>query len=210
MYPTNLSQRNYWRLRSGTLGQKAASSRRPGMTACRPKTEIDQIVKFGAELHLDLFRRAAQPLPSASRVKLKTSARGAYFRLTRNEHPKNKEFHKKKIRCPEGTARGLRASSSSIGQTIGQTGSAKLLLTQLMTWPADLNQGRKPDMKWISFGMLAASALAILAFLTSAPMLSSGAYAGAMRGTPMCSDRLCKGINSHRYGRKSDKRPTPH
>jgi hypothetical protein len=65
-------------------------------------------------------------------------------------------------------------------------------------------------MKWISFGMLAAPALAILAFLTSAPMLSSGAYASAMNGKPICSDRLCRGINSPRYGRKTDKRPAPH
>jgi hypothetical protein len=63
------------------------------------------------------------------------------------------------------------------------------------SWPAGLNRGRKSDMKWISFSLLAAMALAILALSISAPMLSSGAYA-------RCSDRHCMGINSPKYGQK--------
>jgi hypothetical protein len=67
-------------------------------------------------------------------------------------------------------------------------------------------------MKSISFGLLAAMALAILALSISAPMLSSGAYASKMNGKGTgCSDRYCMGINSPRYGKKkSDQKPTQH
>jgi hypothetical protein len=52
-------------------------------------------------------------------------------------------------------------------------------------------------MKWVSFSLLAAVTLAILALSISAPMLSSGAYANKMDGKgSRCSDRYCKGINS--------------
>jgi hypothetical protein len=67
-------------------------------------------------------------------------------------------------------------------------------------------------MKWISFSLLAAMALAILALSISAPILSSGAYASKMNGKGVgCSDRVCAGINSPKYGKKKgDKMPTPH
>jgi hypothetical protein len=58
-------------------------------------------------------------------------------------------------------------------------------------------------MKWISFSLLAAMALAILALSISAPMLSSGAYANKMNGKGSgCSDGVCMGINSPKYGQK--------
>jgi hypothetical protein len=66
-------------------------------------------------------------------------------------------------------------------------------------------------MKSISFGLLAAMALAILALSISAPMLSSGAYANKMNGKGTgCSDRLCMGINSPKHGKKSGKKLAPH
>jgi hypothetical protein len=58
-------------------------------------------------------------------------------------------------------------------------------------------------MNWISFSLLAAMALAILALSISAPMLSSGAYANKMNGKGSgCSDGVCMGINSPKYGQK--------
>jgi hypothetical protein len=85
------------------------------------------------------------------------------------------------------------------------------MVARAVLWPAGLNQGRKSDMKWISFGLLAPVALAILALSISAPMLSSSAYASKMngKGSP-CSDRNCRGINSSNYGKKSDKKSTSH
>ena len=64
-------------------------------------------------------------------------------------------------------------------------------------------------MKRISFSLLAAVALAILALSVSAPVLSSGAYASKMNGKGYgCSDRYCKGINSPNYAKKKgDKKP---
>jgi hypothetical protein len=75
---------------------------------------------------------------------------------------------------------------------------------------AALNQGRKSHMKWISVGLIAPLALAILVLTMSAPVFSSGAYAGAMSGTPSCSDRTCKGINSSHTGKNSHRKPTQH
>ncbi|WP_130231263.1 hypothetical protein [Bradyrhizobium sp. Leo121] len=65
-------------------------------------------------------------------------------------------------------------------------------------------------MKWISLSLLAPIALAIFALSISAPMLSSSSYASKMDGKFYgCSDRVCRGINSPNYGKKSDKKPTP-
>lgn len=58
-------------------------------------------------------------------------------------------------------------------------------------------------MRWISFGLLAAMALAILALSISVPVLSSGAYADKMNGKGTgCSDRYCRGINSSKNNPK--------
>ena len=57
-------------------------------------------------------------------------------------------------------------------------------------------------MKWISFTLLPAVALAFLGLSFSAPMLSSDAYASKMNGKGSgCSDRSCRGINSSNYGK---------
>jgi hypothetical protein len=67
-------------------------------------------------------------------------------------------------------------------------------------------------MKWVSFSLLPAVTLAILALSISSPMLSTGAYASKMNGKGSgCSDRYCNGINSPKYGKqKSGKKPMPH
>jgi hypothetical protein len=63
-------------------------------------------------------------------------------------------------------------------------------------------------MKWISFTLLPAVALAFFALSVSAPLLSSGAHASKMNGKGSgCSDRSCRGINSPNYGKaKSGKK----
>jgi hypothetical protein len=65
-------------------------------------------------------------------------------------------------------------------------------------------------MKWISIGLIAPVALAILVVSSSAPVVWSGAYAGAMSGRPSCSDRSCRGINSSHYRKKTHKTPAQH
>jgi hypothetical protein len=61
-------------------------------------------------------------------------------------------------------------------------------------------------MKRLFLGVVA---VALAAFVLSipAPMISSKAYANRMKGTPDCSDRNCKGINSN--GKKNAPTSTP-